>query len=75
MLQWSHGKDEFYAASCIHDEGSPFLYEFKRTPEGWQNHTEAELIDGPTSATFQTAEAAKAWAERMEAKWRKADFA
>ena len=74
MLNWTHGQDEFYATSCIHDEGSPFLYVFKRNGEAWDNKTEAELIDGPTSATFQTMQSAKRWAERTEARWRDVDF-
>lgn len=71
MLQWIHDQEGFCAASCMHDDGSPFLYEFKKTPAGYENETAAELIHGPTPAIFPSTEAAKAWAERTETEWRK----
>ena len=73
MLTWTHDQDGCWAASCMHDDGSPFMYEFKKTPAGWENETTAELIHGPSNAIFPTSEAAKRWAEQTEAKWRKAD--
>ena len=73
MLNWTHDDEGCYAASCIHDDGTPFLYEFKKTTAGWENETTAELMYGPSLAIFTTAEAAKKWAEQTEAKWRKAD--
>ena len=43
MLNWTHDSEGMWAASCMHDDGSPFLYEFKKVPQGWENNTSAEL--------------------------------
>lgn len=74
MLTWTHDSEGCWALSCMHDDGSPFMYQFNKTPSGWENKTTAELIHGPTSAFFRSADAAKSWAEKTEAQWRK-DYA
>jgi hypothetical protein len=54
------------ASSALHDDGSPLVYAFTRTSDGWRNDTAPELIVGPHLRCFAVLDAAKAWAERNE---------
>lgn len=67
MLNWTQDATGAVANSCLHDDGSAFMYEFEKTATGWANMTPEELIVGPNMAVFPTLAEAKTWAESMEA--------
>ena len=67
-LRWDTSGNETFAFSGMHDDGSPFFYAFVPHGAGWKNRSDSELRDVDPVDHFDTLEAAKAWAERVEAK-------
>lgn len=68
-LKWHDDGDCVWATSVMHDDGAPFRFEFRLTPDGYVWDGDNELVLGPMPATFIDLDSAKAWASRTEFKW------
>lgn len=68
-LKWHDDGHCVWATSVMHDDGSPFRYEFLLTSDGYAWGGDDELILGPRPVRFRDVESAKAWAARTEFKW------